>query len=832
MQCFFYDHVKVHRVNGVAVKVEGDPDGMWQSKKGRFHPICANGQSGLQRIYDPWRIKAPLKRTNPEKGPGVDPKWVEISWDEAYNTVADMIKKVRAKGKDAVFNINQSGHCNQFGSSFASAMAGDGSNVGMGMSWCEAGHYSTVANSGMWVPVPDYELGNYLIQATSAQGGGDGSSYLTGLAGGLADAKRRGMKVVNLFPVGTAAAVKADEWIPTAPATDGAFALGMLYVLLHELGVYDAEFLKNWTNGPYLVGSDGYYARDSSTQKPLVWDAVDNVAKTYDDETVKDYALEGTYTVDGKESKPAFTLLKERLKNEGYTPEWAAKICDASAQDIRRIAKEWGDAAQIGSTITISGKRFPYRPVSLDHGPGSASGRQYGFQKMGMPWNFICTLVGAQSVPGSWFPGRYAAIKAYSPQNYYAWKDGLIGPLVPSAAPFKYPPTTDTLAEFFPVASMTSWIPSLRMAHPDKYWAPRLVDLVLLRKANPLLMNYGISDLEQLYATMPVISIADLLDETGLYADIVIPETTTYEAWMLPKHTDLHVDVKGWINQPVIAPLYNLPNLLDIYIEIADRAGFLYGKGGLNDRLNGSIPTADQKLDLTKKPTSVDVVDRISRSTLGKDLEWTKQNGGVEVYRDFTKEIYEPYRMINSRLPIYMEWHKKVGDELKKNMDKAGIQWDYAGYDPLPRWIPSYTDQDTPPYDLVTVPYRKAGFSATSSRQIPLLMEVQDTDPYTDYVWMNEDTARVKGISNGDQVWVESVQGKVQAIAKLSQAIHPKAVGICINMGGWAGNEVVKSYNDRHLGVDYMRLRPWGFDYCDKMVGNLVNNYKVSVYKA
>jgi anaerobic selenocysteine-containing dehydrogenase len=46
-------------------------------------------------LYNPYRVKGPLKRTNPEKGPNVDPGWVEITWDEALNTVAEKFKKIR-----------------------------------------------------------------------------------------------------------------------------------------------------------------------------------------------------------------------------------------------------------------------------------------------------------------------------------------------------------------------------------------------------------------------------------------------------------------------------------------------------------------------------------------------------------------------------------------------------------------------------------------------------------------------------------------------------------------------------------------------------------------
>ena len=79
-------------VNGVVVKVEGDPDS--PISKGR---LCPRGSAGVMNLYNPYRVKAPMKRTNPEKAVDNDPKWVEISWDEALNTVGEKLKACKAK---------------------------------------------------------------------------------------------------------------------------------------------------------------------------------------------------------------------------------------------------------------------------------------------------------------------------------------------------------------------------------------------------------------------------------------------------------------------------------------------------------------------------------------------------------------------------------------------------------------------------------------------------------------------------------------------------------------------------------------------------------------
>ena len=89
--CFSNCAIRVHRVDGVVVKIEGNPD--CPTSRGG---ICPRGASGIMLLYDPNRVNVPLKRTNPEKGIGVDPKWVEISWDEALDTITEKLKKIKA----------------------------------------------------------------------------------------------------------------------------------------------------------------------------------------------------------------------------------------------------------------------------------------------------------------------------------------------------------------------------------------------------------------------------------------------------------------------------------------------------------------------------------------------------------------------------------------------------------------------------------------------------------------------------------------------------------------------------------------------------------------
>ena len=70
--------IRAHRVNGVLTKIEGDKTNPMNEGK-----LCGKGNAALMSLYNPNRVTKPLRRRNPEKGIGIDPKWEEISWDEA-----------------------------------------------------------------------------------------------------------------------------------------------------------------------------------------------------------------------------------------------------------------------------------------------------------------------------------------------------------------------------------------------------------------------------------------------------------------------------------------------------------------------------------------------------------------------------------------------------------------------------------------------------------------------------------------------------------------------------------------------------------------------------
>lgn len=92
--CTQYCAIEVFNQNGRATRVRGN-----QHSQGNHGFCCPRGHLIPQENYDPDRIKQPLKRTNPQKGRGIDPKWIPITWDEALDIVADKMMELRNAGE-------------------------------------------------------------------------------------------------------------------------------------------------------------------------------------------------------------------------------------------------------------------------------------------------------------------------------------------------------------------------------------------------------------------------------------------------------------------------------------------------------------------------------------------------------------------------------------------------------------------------------------------------------------------------------------------------------------------------------------------------------------
>ena len=826
--------VRVRRTNGVLVNIEANQEGPGfeelSKNQGR---ICPKAFAAIQKLYNPHRIKTPLKRRNPEKGPGVDPKWVEITWDEALDTIAEKLKKIRTEDSRKLCQGGPVTRPTIRGTwqTFIDAFGPTERFGGGGAVRC--GYFDHVFGNiihAAYVCEPDLTYCNYLLvlgRNQMASGGAPGVYQ-------YADALARGMKMVVIDPVFTITAAKAHEWIPIKPGTDTAFLLALIHVIIHELKTWDGEFLKTMTNSPYLVGPDGYFIREESGHKALIWDSAEGRAKTYDDSTIQEASLEGSYMVNGVGAKPVFQVLKDHVKQ--YTPEWAHGITEIEASTIRRIAREWVEHAKIGSSIQIEGVALPYRPVATRTGRGiSGVMRQYQAR---LAEHILAVLVGALETVGAHKGGTiFGASRAKSDLSIgiVPGQDGMLR--VGAIDQYGRYQRKDSLIPY--VGSLTGHLPYLNMVAPlENFPFPPPPEVYINYRCNPVL---SIGDKNVMIGAIKkvpfVVSIAYVHSEVTELADIVLPEHNDLERYELhtwPGDGDKSAGKKflgKMLRQPVVEPLYNTMDISDIFTELAERVGFL---DEYNEAVNNALDLGEPyRLDPNKKYPWEEIVDRHCRSATGgdHDLSWFKEHGniferaGVEVQYG----VHLTLKKQGLRYPIpYMEHVKKTGEELAKKLQNYGVDWwDVSEYVPLPTYFPPILDGVPAEYDLYATNAASMQSNWGQTVGVPWLIETAQHIQGQVEVTMNADAAQARGIQDGDEVWVESQVGRFKQKVKLMQGIRPDTIAVR-QFGYWA-TPVDKDTGWGSLGAITPIKPSWTDPLTGAMQGTVI---KVKVYKA
>jgi anaerobic selenocysteine-containing dehydrogenase len=240
--------VWVYVQNGKVIRTEGD-----EAAFNSMGQHCSKGQASIQASYHPDRIKYPMKRTNP-KGDS-DPGWVRISWDEAYQTIADNLLDLREKhGAETLFAWCGTGRqwCMQSDAGMALQLFSSpniiaayqvckgprhfasGLDISRAWSWSEVINHSNVYLN--WATGP--EISNY-----------DDSARL------VIDCATKADTFIDIDPRLANLGKEADYWLNLRPGTDSALALAWCNVI-YQNKLWDDLYVKRWTNAPFILVKD------------------------------------------------------------------------------------------------------------------------------------------------------------------------------------------------------------------------------------------------------------------------------------------------------------------------------------------------------------------------------------------------------------------------------------------------------------------------------------------------------------------------------------------------------------------------------------------------
>lgn len=303
--------LRMHVVDGEIKYVETDNTG--DDNYDGLHQVraCLRGRSMRRRVYNPDRLKYPMKRVG-ARGEG---KFERISWEEAYDIIAtNMQRLIKEYGNESIYlnygtgtlggTMTRSwppgntlvarlmnccgGYLNHYGD-YSSAQIAEGLNYTYG-GWADGNSPSDIENSKLVVL-----FGNNPGETRMS---GGGVTYYLEQARQKSNAR---MIIIDPRYTDTGAG-REDEWIPIRPGTDAALVNGLAYVMITE-NLVDQAFLDK-----YCVGYD---------EKTLPASAPKN----------------GHYKA---------YILGEGPDGVAKTPQWASQITGIPAEKIIQLAREIG----------------------------------------------------------------------------------------------------------------------------------------------------------------------------------------------------------------------------------------------------------------------------------------------------------------------------------------------------------------------------------------------------------------------------------------------------------------------------------------------------------
>jgi len=256
--------LKVHTKNGVITRIDTD-DGEEPQLR-----ACLRCRAYRQRVYDPDRLKYPMKRIG-ERGEAM---FERISWDEALDRIVEEINRVRntfgpsalhylAGGGDKMF-LNSPG-------TMANILAMTGGFTGRwGMHSFEGGLFASIATYGTLASRNNID--DLLNSRLIIMWGWDPTETIqeTNTSWFLLRAKESGAKIVSIDPRHTnSTALMARQWIPIRPGTDTAVLISMAYVIISE-NLLDQSFLDRYTVG-FDLFRDYVIGKEDGTPKTPAW---------------------------------------------------------------------------------------------------------------------------------------------------------------------------------------------------------------------------------------------------------------------------------------------------------------------------------------------------------------------------------------------------------------------------------------------------------------------------------------------------------------------------------------------------------------------------------
>ena len=701
--------------------------------------LCAKGRAAPELVYHADRLRHPLRRTRPKGDP--DPGWERIGWDEALDLTATRLLDLAGEsGPESVVFATASPSTSACSDSLVwieRLMRAFGSpNQCASMELCGWGRYGATAYTwGASVPgsyMPDLENAGCILYW-----GYNPNVARLSHAVATIDALERGARMIVVDPRRVGVALKADVWLRVRPGTDAALALGIAHVMI-EHGWYDADFIRDWTNGPLLVRADdgrllraGDISGDEGDRRYVAWNGRDGATVLYDPALVAyephggELALRGKVRIDTVHDpvvcRPAFDLAAELCAQ--YPPERVEAICGIEPAATERAARMLWES----------------RPVAYYAWSGVEM--QTNATQIARAITQLHVLTGSFDAPGgnvlfATVPAGNVAGEELLPAERRARALGLQErPLGPSRWQHV---TSDEVyraileRQPYAVRGLVGFGANLLVAHADGRRG---------REALAALDFYVHADL--------------FMNPTAELADIVLPVASAFEREALRIGFEVSADAQAFVQlRPrVVAPIGEARSDTEIVFDLAQRLG-----------LGRHLWDGD-----------VEAAYRSQLEPSGVSLEALRRDpGGVRVP---VETRYRKFAERENGVPRGFDTPTRMVELYSETMLEHG-------YPPLPEYQAPLVGPASRPdlldrFPLILTCAKHTLFCESQHRALPSLRR-RALDPEVE---LHPAAAEARGIETGHWVRIETPAGSVRARARLNRSLDPDVV--CAQHGWW-----------------------------------------------
>jgi anaerobic selenocysteine-containing dehydrogenase len=665
--------------DGRATRIQGDPE----------HPVtrgflCAKVAKYLDRVYSPDRVMYPMRRVG-LKGPfaggsaratqmglpafptQTQQVWRRISWDEALETITSRFREIsRDFGSEAILPYSYGGTLGAL----------NGASMDrrffhrLGASQLDRTICSAAGEAGL-TSVLGVKLGTEPEQFRH-------SKYIIAWASNIhannvhlwpfiVEAQRNGAKLVVIDPYRTRTAECADWYLPINPGTDAALALGMMHVIIGET-LHDADYVSKYTLG--------------------------------------------------------FEQLREKVKE--YPPERVAQWTGISADDIRKLAREY--ATTRPSVIRLN----------------------YGVQRSERGGMATRTVAMLPCIIGSWKEiggGLQMSLSGAADLN----NAGLKRPELMKTALGRAARTIN-MVELGRVLNTVNDPP---------------VKALFVYNSNPAAVCPQHNDVVRGLLRQDLFTVVheQFFTDTTDYADLVLPATTFFE------HKDLQKAYGHYylqVSNQAIAPLGECRSNVEVFRALSERMGFEDEcfRESVDEMIDLALESRDPWMEGATR-------ERLARGpwrlNLAAELGFAgRPRAAVPTNSDTETPAFLPFAQGGFRT-------RSGKAELYSEALKA------QGLHPVAEFTPPnesrHGQTNGMPLELLA---RKAdNFLNTTFSNLPSVQQMEETGRLE----ISAADARTRGIADGDRVRVYNGRGEIVLQARVDGKVQPGVVSASLN---WA----------------------------------------------